>query len=197
KEFTQKYGFTLTTRSPNYPQSNGLGEAAVKIVKNIILKEDDWQLGLLIYRNSPLENGYSPAQLSMNRTLREVLPIHESKLQATVPDRDQVEEREAIRHSRIQRNYDAHHGVRPLPELTPGSKVFVKDVKQFGTIIQKCEEPRSYLMETSRGATIRRNRIGLVPIQGPIQDTQIEESPAKLSRPHREIRLPSRYREML
>lgn len=61
-KFKEEYGFKLITRSPNYPQSNGLAKAAVEIAKNIIRKNEDWHQRLLIYRNSPLENGYSTAE---------------------------------------------------------------------------------------------------------------------------------------
>lgn len=36
--FAQQYGFKHVTSSPNYPQSNVLGENGVKIVKRIIKK---------------------------------------------------------------------------------------------------------------------------------------------------------------
>lgn len=36
KEFARKYGFELVTSSAYYPQSNGLAEKAVHIVKNLL-----------------------------------------------------------------------------------------------------------------------------------------------------------------
>ena len=41
KQFAAKYGFTHTTSSPRYPQSNGEAERAVKTVKSFLKKSDD------------------------------------------------------------------------------------------------------------------------------------------------------------
>ncbi|UYV84981.1 K02A2.6-like [Cordylochernes scorpioides] len=65
-----QYGFTHVTSSPRFPQSNGMAEAGVKIAKLILKKNQDPSLGLLEYRSTPLENGYSPAELLMERKQR-------------------------------------------------------------------------------------------------------------------------------
>ncbi|UYV70268.1 hypothetical protein LAZ67_7002334 [Cordylochernes scorpioides] len=52
-----------------------MAEAGVKIAKLILKKNQDPSLGLLEYRSTPLENGYSPAELLMGRKLRTTLPI--------------------------------------------------------------------------------------------------------------------------
>lgn len=38
KDFAEKYGFEHATLSPHYPQSNGLAEKGVQIVKHILKK---------------------------------------------------------------------------------------------------------------------------------------------------------------
>ncbi|UYV79403.1 K02A2.6-like [Cordylochernes scorpioides] len=73
--FARQYGFTHVTSSPRFPQNNGMAEAGVKIAKLILKKNQDPSLGLLEYRSTPLENGYSPAELLMGRKLRTTLPI--------------------------------------------------------------------------------------------------------------------------
>ncbi|UYV69971.1 K02A2.6-like, partial [Cordylochernes scorpioides] len=73
--FARQYGFTHVTLSPRFPQSNGMAEAGVKIAKLILKKNQDPSPGLLEYRSTPLENGYSPAELLMGRKLRTTLPI--------------------------------------------------------------------------------------------------------------------------
>ena len=57
-----------TTSSPHYPQSNGLADKYVQIVKNLFIKAHevgtDYQKALMIYRNTPLDdNLLSPMQL--------------------------------------------------------------------------------------------------------------------------------------
>ena len=70
KQFAKDYGFEHITSSPHYPQSKGEVELAVQTLKAILNKMNDEYLGLLSYRNTPLKNGYSPAQLNMGRRLK-------------------------------------------------------------------------------------------------------------------------------
>ena len=63
------------TSSPHYPQSNGLAEKYVQIVKNLFIKAyeegTDYQKALMIYRNTPLDdNLLSPMQLLQGRAAR-------------------------------------------------------------------------------------------------------------------------------
>jgi len=41
---------------------------------------EDFQSSLLIYRNAPLQNGLSPAQMLMGRRIRSNLPVNEDLL---------------------------------------------------------------------------------------------------------------------
>ena len=66
KRFADEYGFYHKT-SPRFPQSNGEAERAVQTIKNLLQKADDPYQALLVYRATPLRNGYSPAELLMNR----------------------------------------------------------------------------------------------------------------------------------
>ena len=70
KDFSKSWGFEHVTSSPKYPQSNGEVERAIETMKTILNKCDDEYLALLTYRNTPLHNGYSPAQLNMGRQLK-------------------------------------------------------------------------------------------------------------------------------
>ncbi|XP_011859611.1 PREDICTED: uncharacterized protein LOC105557076 [Vollenhovia emeryi] len=175
KNFQDAYGFRLITRSPGYPQSNGLAEAGVQLVKKIFLKEGDPYKGLLIYRNTPLKNGYSPAELSMSRRLRDTLPTTASNLEPRVVCKEAVGEKEDRRRKRIEDNYNKSKGTRQLPELTPGTRVFIKDAKKFGTVIQKAEQPRSYIIQTDTNK-LRRNRYTVVPTQPAREATAVPHS---------------------
>ena len=74
EEFAKEYGFTHVTSSPKYPQANGTAERAVKIVKQLLKKNQDPYLAMLAYRSTPLENGYSPAELLMGQKIHTTLP---------------------------------------------------------------------------------------------------------------------------
>ena len=46
----------------------------------------DPYLAMLIYRSTPLQNGYSPGELLMGRKLRTTLPILPNQLEPSTPD---------------------------------------------------------------------------------------------------------------
>ena len=76
----QEYNVNYITNSPHYPQSNGLAEKFVQIVKNLFHKS--WKgrcrhiKALMIYRNTPLSsNLQSPIQMLQRRTMRSQLPM--------------------------------------------------------------------------------------------------------------------------
>ncbi|UYV84209.1 K02A2.6-like [Cordylochernes scorpioides] len=86
KRFAKEYGFHHITSSPRFPQSNGFIESMVKNIKTQLKKGRDPYLSLLGYRTAPLENGYSSAELCMNRKLRTTVPISPVQLQSRIPD---------------------------------------------------------------------------------------------------------------
>ena len=70
--------------SPHYPQANGAAEAAVKSVKNLIIKStnrgnvsvDSFREAIIEYRNTPREHGLSPAQMIHGRPMRSHVVTH-------------------------------------------------------------------------------------------------------------------------
>ena len=79
-KFAETYGFQQTFSSPRFPQSNGEAERAVQTVKNLLKKSSDPYLALLSYRTTPLQNGFSPAELLMGRKSRTTVPTLPSNL---------------------------------------------------------------------------------------------------------------------
>ena len=68
EKFADTYDFNHITSSPLYPQSNGLAEHMVKLVKKLVILTPDTQMVLLTYCATPLPCcGYSPAELLMGR----------------------------------------------------------------------------------------------------------------------------------
>ena len=57
----------VSTSSPGYPQSNSEMERAVKTIKNLLNKNDDPFIGLMIYCSTSLHNGFSCSEFLMNK----------------------------------------------------------------------------------------------------------------------------------
>ena len=84
------------TSSPQYPQENSEAENAVRTVKSMLAKGDDPYLSLLAYRSTPLQNGLSPCQLLMGRSIRTTLPVVPKDLQPANYNDENLREKEAI-----------------------------------------------------------------------------------------------------
>ncbi|UYV60634.1 K02A2.6-like, partial [Cordylochernes scorpioides] len=158
--FARQYGFTHVTSSPRFPQSNGMAEAGVKIAKMILKKNLDPSLGLLEYRSTPLENGYSPAELLMGRKLRTTLPIAPENLNPKLVDSQTLKRKEGRRRKDMKSRYDRRYGATDMEELSEGDTVWITDMRTWGIVKQKASTPRSYLVDTPVG-TLRRNRFHL------------------------------------
>lgn len=160
RTFAQKSGFTHITSSPRYPQANGKAERAVRTVKSLWKKDTDHVRALLAYRATPLEHGFSPAQLLMGRNLRTSLPQPSSKLDPNWPELQAFRRKDEEERRKQAAHYNLHHRSRTLPELTSGQKVWIPTEEASGTLLRTANTPRSYLVETDRGI-LRRNRIHL------------------------------------
>ncbi|UYV76722.1 K02A2.6-like, partial [Cordylochernes scorpioides] len=158
--FARQYGFTHVTSSPRFPQSNGMAEAGVKIAKLILKKNQDPSLGLLEYRSTPLENGYSPAELLMGRKLRTTLPIAPENLNPKLVDSQTLKRKEGRRRKDMKSRYDRRCGATDMEELSEGHTVWITDMRIWGIVKQKASTPRSYMVDTPVG-TLRRNRFHL------------------------------------
>ncbi|UYV64896.1 K02A2.6-like, partial [Cordylochernes scorpioides] len=158
--FARQYGFQHVTSSPRFPQSNGMAEAGVKIAKLILKKNQDPSLGLLEYRSTPLENGYSPAELLMGRKLRTTLPIAPENLNPRLVDSQTLKRKEGRRRKDMKSRYDRRCGATDMEELSEGDTVWITDMRTWGIVKQKASTPRSYIVDTPVG-TLRRNRFHL------------------------------------
>jgi len=70
REFSKQWHFTVSTSSPNYPQSNGLVERNIQTIKRLFRKVIEGnrsiEFALLEFRNTPISGmDLSPAQLLM------------------------------------------------------------------------------------------------------------------------------------
>ena len=158
RRFADLWGFEHVTSSPLYPQSNGEAERAVETMKMILKKCDDEYLALLNYRNTPLPNGFSPAQLSMGRKLKTRIPCHPDELKPCIPDYEVLRKKEAEYRRNMQENYNRRHGVVQGAEFAKGEKVWLPDMNSEGRVIRHHETPRSLVIQTPK-SQVRRNRI--------------------------------------
>ncbi len=210
-QFAKDWGFLHTTSSPRYPQSNGLAERTVQTIKNIMRKcsvgGEDPHIGLLAYRSSPLDNGFTPAHLLMGRRIQCNLPVDNSLLRPkTTPT--QVLNKMVLLKERQKCYHDKKASAESLPPLQNGDAVRVwhdNNWKMKGDVVDKVA-PRSYRVKSDAGSIIRRNRRDLVPesrleVARPPQSleppTELSETvpPPQIARPTRLVRRPTRLIE--
>lgn len=123
--FADTWGFTHSTSGLCHPQSNSLTERTVQMAK-IILDQakaagKDPYIALLDYRNTPVDNYRSPAQLLMSRRLRSILPVTKKHLQPEVVSQNIVREQRKICQQHQQQYFN--RGTKPLPQLPVGAPV--------------------------------------------------------------------------
>ena len=145
-KFAKDYGFTQVTSSPLYAQANREAERAVQTVKRLFDKCPDPHLALLAYRSTPLEQGYSPAQLLMSRNLRTTVPVHPCKLKPEVIAPERLSKKDSELKQRQKENYDSRHRVHDLPPLTAGDRVYLPQLKtntsvqrEYGEGVTSCQ----------------------------------------------------------
>lgn len=166
RDFSKEYGFTHTTSSPRYPQANGEAEHAVATVKGLWKGGGEKLKALMTYRATPLESGYSPAQLLMGRQLRTTIPQLPATLRPRWPNLGEFRKTEKRAKENKKRNYNLRHRARPLLPLQSGQNVWLPREEKQGTVIQQATTPRSYVVRTDEGQ-VRRNRAHLRPMHHP------------------------------
>ena len=168
-------------------QSNGLAEKTVQTAKRMLEKAKrdrrDPYLALLEQRNTPVASYKSPAQLSMGRHLRSLLPCTTNHL---IPETVCYRETQSMfqkKQAEQKSNYDK--SAVPLQPLKTGEAVRVKQECEWrpGKVIEIADTPRSYLVETPERAVYRRNRRHLHRGMISLFYTQIRERTYSQSNP--------------
>lgn len=171
KQFLNNHNITLTTSSPNYPRSNGLAEKSVNICKTMLKKcfyENNGNLEsldfyLLSHRNTPIPDlGLSPAQMLLNRRLKDDLPVVDSMLKPVLINRQKLKQKKLCRRKKQKFYYD-----RTTKNLAGGKvndNVLFKNKEQWenGIIVKKCKEPRSFVIRDNFGNDYRRTQQHLI-----------------------------------
>lgn len=179
RAFAQQYGFKHITSSPNFPQSNGLVENGVKIVKRLLKKatmsKSDPYLALLTYRSTPLKHGLSPAEMLFTRKVRTTMP---DLLETAKGENDnKIQEGKQSNRNTQKRYYDK--GAKELSELNTDDRVRLhngKNWSQEARVLGKVAH-RSYEVMTPEGVTYRRNRRHLLWVPGTVIERQLYTQP--------------------
>ena len=165
-DFAKEWDFSHITSSPHFPQSNGLAEKSVQTIKRMFSKaradHKDPYLCLLEYRNTPLEEGFSPSQLLMGRRLRSVLPsTHTQLLPETI---DIGKFRQKLLHTREKQKSVHDKGAHSLKPLELGETVRIKynDGLWKPAVVSEKHDTRSFTVQTPSGGSYRRNRRDLL-----------------------------------
>ena len=85
------------------------------------LETDAFYKGLLELRNTPREEGVSPAQILFGRSVRGIVPMHTTSYAG---NQDWRKQKEAVKCKQI-RQYNKT--AKALPQLMPGQKVLLQD----------------------------------------------------------------------
>ena len=163
--FCQKNDISHELAAPYNPKSNGLAEAAVKSVKNILRKSStsnaDPRSMLYAWRNVPRSDGYSPAQLLFvwrQRTNLPILPFQNLPINFN----EATSSKDAI-HSSSAEYHDLHKKI--LPSLSPGQIVLIQDPKSLlwdttGVVVSVRPDKLSYVIRNA-------DRLSLIHISEP------------------------------
>ena len=168
------------TSSPHYPQSNGLAEKYVQIVKNLFIKAHeegtDYHKALMIYRNTPLDdNLLSLMQLLQGRAARSDLPMsYAAKVKygiASGRSLPQPVQRQDKNERAPTHDYKLNQDVM---YLDPVSKKWFP-----ATIVCLLYAKRSYLIKTPEGVEYRKAQQHLKPYKQKKDSVPIKATKAK------------------
>ena len=174
------------TSSPKLPQTNGEAEQAVQTIKNAIKKEKDPAKALMSYRATPLENGYSPAEMLFKRKIRTTVLVFPDQLKPSWPGLQELREHEQESKIVQTKRYNVNHRCTELPALKPGGHVWLVDQKKPAVVTERATTARSYVVVTQDGNQIRRNRRHLVSLPQTVQQElpqKEETTPSALPSP--------------
>ena len=142
---------------------------------------EDPYLALMTYCATPLEFGYTPAELLMSCKIRTNIPMPQKQLSPEVPMMSTLQQKEEVVKKTQKRDFNERHSASPLKTLLPGDKVWLSDEETMATILGEAGK-RLYNVNTQSGSTFRRNRRQLIAILDE-DNTQTEETTLNSQQP--------------
>ena len=105
-------------------------------------------MGLLEYRNTPIDDIGSPEQLLMSRLLRSVIPTTEAQVQPKVLDPHKVEEKQRLKEEKQKYYFD--QDARHFPKLEKVDRIRVQMGSHWkpGVITEHVGTPRYFRIRT-------------------------------------------------
>ena len=154
----KEYAVNHITSSPHYPQSNGLAEKFLQIVKSLFYKVKDEGTDiykcLMIYCNTPIQStSKSPMQMLQQRSARSQLPM----LNAAWRQLGIAVEQTTTNKNQHLPSHDLHIGQEVMNQDSITKRWFAATIKAL------CPEPRSYQILTTKGVIYRRTQNHLKP----------------------------------
>ena len=147
KELMKEYQVNHITSSLHYPQSIGLAEKYVQILKKLFYKAkeegQDLHKCLMIYRNTPIPSHLqSPNQILSSRATRSTLPLSNAAKRQMRIQSEELTVKQKNQHL-------------PTHDLCLNQTVMYQEPiskKWYPTRITKlCKEPKSYIITTEEG----------------------------------------------
>ena len=160
----KEWDFTQDPSSPKHAKSNGMAESAVKTVKSLFKKahrnKEDPYLALMAHCSTPSSNdNKSPYEKLFNWPMRTLLPDSRSIKHKSTQHTDLSVK---LNPKFIERQKFCHNrSAKELAEIPTSSTVRIHNGKNWpakAKVIEKATSPRSYVVETEAGQTLRRNR---------------------------------------
>ena len=171
KEFLKCWGIIHKPSDPLYPKGNGKAEAAVKTIKNMLIKchenNEDPYLALLELRATPRQDvNMSPAEIMCGRVPRTSIP-QKNKETSHNPEYQKLREK---RRESIRKCHDrGATELKPIPHQAP---VFFKTAQEKwcpGKVTQR--KGRKYEILGENGGEYTRNRLHIRPKSSPFDET--------------------------
>ena len=162
----KKWDIVHRTSAPRNAQSNGQAERGVQTFKKLASKNADIEAAVMSYNDSPLQNGYSPAQLLMGRSLNTMgymvnNPVDVQKLRTY----------ETEYRGKQSHHYNARHRVEERGSIPVGTQVILSDPgKKPCKAVVMAASGRELAVRTQTGTLLRRNR-RFVKIDNRVADT--------------------------
>ena len=161
QQFFKTYGIRLEQSSSYYTPSNGLAEAAVKNMKNLLKKTTTYkqfQHAYMAYVSTVRKDGTIPTQLFLGRQIRTLLPIHPRHYQLT--DVKDIKQQEIIKYKSKKKAIEERNKGRfnTLKPLNIGQEVYIQGMDdkwiQKG-VITDIRRTGSYVIESNNKKYIR------------------------------------------